>query len=126
MRYLTVEEVLYLHYRLVKKTGGKQGIRDIGLLQSAIARPYAGYDGFEPYTTVFDKAAVLSHSIILNHPFIDGNKRTGIAAGIMLLRKNGYYLKTTQQEMINFTLLIAKGQVDWPEISDWFKKFSIN
>ena len=124
MRHLSIEEVLYLHFRLINRTGGAHGIRDLGLLQSAVGRPYAGYGGVEPYLEVFDKAGVLAHSIIMNHPFIDGNKRTGIASAGVFLRKNGYILKTGQEEMIGFTLAIARGEVEWQAISAWLKKFS--
>lgn len=126
MKHLTLEEILYLHYRLIKKTGGAQGIRNLGLLQSAAARPIADFKNVEAYQSVFDKAAALTHSIILNHPFIDGNKRTGIAAAGLFLRKNGYLLKTTQKQMINFTLAIARREADWPEISGWLEKHSVN
>jgi len=124
MKYLSVEEVLYLHYRLVKRTGGAPGLRDVGLLQSAVARPLTGYQGVEAYQTVFDKAAVLTHSIISNHPFVDGNKRTGIAAAGLFLRKNDYFLKSGQEEVVRFTLAIARGQIDWPEIAAWLQKYS--
>jgi death-on-curing protein len=125
MRHLTVEEILYLHYRLIKTTGGAPGIRDLGLLESAAARPLAGFAKTEAYQSVFDKAAVLAHSIIANHPFIDGNKRTGIASAVLFLRKNGFFLKTAQKEMVDFTLKIARGEAGWPEISDWLERHCI-
>ena len=125
MSQLSVEEILYLHYRIIKKTGGAKGIRDLGLLKSALSRPYAGYGHVEAYPTVFDKASVIAHSIISNHPFIDGNKRTGIAAAAIFLRRNDYLLKTTQEEMVRFTLEIAQGKVEWRQISKWLKENSI-
>lgn len=125
MKHFTVEEILFLHHMLIKKTGGAPGIRDLGLLQSAAARPLAGFARTEAYQSVFDKAAVLAYSIISNHPFIDGNKRTGIAAAALFLRKNDLVLKTTQDEMIEFTLKIARGEVDWHEISGWLERYCI-
>ncbi len=80
MRYLTAEQVLFLHARLIEETGGSHGIRDVGLLQSAVARPRATFEGEDLYPDVCSKAAALMHSLINNHPFVDGNKRTGTAA----------------------------------------------
>ncbi len=125
MKHLTVEEILFLHHMLIKKTGGAPGIRDLGLLQSAAARPSAGFARTEAYPSSIDKAAVLAHSIISNHPLIDGNKRTGIAAAGLFLRKNDLFLKTTQDEMIQFTLKIARGEISWQEISTWLARYCI-
>ncbi|MHB8170956.1 MAG: type II toxin-antitoxin system death-on-curing family toxin [Thermincolia bacterium] len=124
MKYLSNEEILYLHHRLIKRTGGTDGVRDLGLLQSAVARPFTAFSGIEAYQTIFDKAAVVTHSIIMNHPFIDGNKRTGIVAAGIFLRKNNYFLRTTQEEMVGFTFAIARGEIDWPVILKWLKKHS--
>ena len=92
MTYLTVEQLLFLHSRIIDETGGLHGVRDLKLLQSAIARPKTTVGGKEAYAGVFSKAAALMESLARNHPFLDGNKRTAIAgAGIFLLR-NGYKL----------------------------------
>lgn len=123
MKHLTVAEILFLHHMLVKKAGGAPGIRDLGLLQSAAARPFAGFAGKSP--SAFDKAAVLAHSIIANHPFVDGNKRTGIVAAGISLRINSSLLKLPQEEMVAFTLRIARGEADWPEISGWLKQYCV-
>ena len=78
MSHLTAEQVLFIHYRLIEETGGIHGIRDIPLLQSAVARPMATFGSDDLYPDIFSKAAALMHSIIKNHPFVDGNKRTSI------------------------------------------------
>ena len=80
MRYLTLNEVLTLHDRLIVQTGGSIGVRDIGRLESSLAQPRMTFDGAELYPTLAEKAATLGFSIIQNHPFLDGNKRTGHAA----------------------------------------------
>lgn len=80
MRYLTVIEVLALHGQVIEQSGGKDGIRDLGLLESAIAQPMMTFDGIDLYVSIVDKAVALGFSLIMNHPFVDGNKRTGHAA----------------------------------------------
>ncbi|MCL5934932.1 MAG: type II toxin-antitoxin system death-on-curing family toxin [Firmicutes bacterium] len=122
MPVLSAEEILYIHYRVVKRTGGRAGVRDIGLLQSAVARPQATFDGIELYPNLFAKAAVLAHSIIQNHPFVDGNKRAGIAAAALMLRKGSFALKVAQEDMVDFVLGIAEGKVGWEEIACWLQE----
>ena len=90
MQYLSPEQVLFIHARLIAETGGEHGVRDIGLLQSAVARPKATFDNKELYPDVANKAAALMESLINNHPFVDGNKRTGITAAVLFLRINNY------------------------------------
>lgn len=123
-RYLTVKEVLRIHWRVIKTFDGVHGVRDLNLLESAIARPKAGFGNFEAYPDIFIKAAVLMYSIIKNHPFIDGNKRTGFITGQIFLKRNNYKLKGTEQELINFTLAIAESKLPEEDIADWFKNNS--
>lgn len=78
MKYLTVEQVLFIHARLVSEISGTHGVRDLGLLESAVARPQATFEGNDLYSDIFSKAAALMESLIGNHPFVDGNKRTGM------------------------------------------------
>jgi death-on-curing protein len=125
MKLLTPEQVLFIHARLVAETGGMHGVRDLGLLESAVARPQATFDGMELYTTLFMKAAALLDSLINNHPFVDGNKRTGIAAAALLLRINGYHLTVTNPELERFTLQVATHHLPLPQIAAWFEQFSV-
>lgn len=81
MKYLTPEQVLFIHYRLIEETGGRHGIRDLTLLQSALARPMATFDNNALYPDLFVKAASVMHSLIKNHSFTDGNKRTAATTG---------------------------------------------
>lgn len=80
IRYLTCDDVVMIHHRILQQSGGLGGLRDFGILESAIAQPQMTFDGNDLYPTVIDKAAILGFSIIMNHPFVDGNKRTGHAA----------------------------------------------
>ena len=122
--YLTAEQVLFIHYRLVSETGGEHAVRDIGLLESAIARPKATFDGQELYTNIFDKAAALMESLVNNHPFIDGNKRTGIACTVLFLRQNGIPFSAKNSDLERFTLRVRSSKIKPSEIVKWLKNHS--
>lgn len=124
MSVLTAEQVLFLHARLIQETGGSHGVRDVGLLESAVARPQATFDGEELYTDVFTKAAVLSESLMRNHPFVDGNKRTGIAAAALFIYRNGLRLTASNKELESFTHLVASLHPKISENTNWFKSHS--
>jgi death-on-curing protein len=125
MKTLSPEQVLFIHARLVTETGGIHGIRDLGLLESAVARPQATFDGLELYPSLFLKAAALLDSLINNHPFTDGNKRTGIASAALLLKINRYHLTATNAELEMFTLQVATRHLPLPEIVAWFERYAI-
>jgi death-on-curing protein len=124
IQYLTPEQVLFLHSRLIAETGGGHGIRDLGMLLSALGRPQATFDGKDLYPDLFSKAAALMDSLVRNHPFVDGNKRTAITAAALFLRFNGYRLVVENAEMVRFTLACAQSQVSLEEIAGWFKRYS--
>lgn len=124
-QYLTPEQVLFLHSRLIAETGGHHGIRDMSMLLSAIGRPRATFDGEELYPDLVFKAAALMDSLVRNHPFVDGNKRTAITAAALLLRTNGYRLVVENNEMVRFTLACAQSQHSLVEIADWFRQYSM-
>ena len=119
MRYLTAEQVLFLHARLITETGGSHGLHDLGLLQSAIARPQASFEGMNLYPDLFTQAAALLDSLARNHPFVDGNKRTAIAAVALFLRCNGHVLTATNDGVLTFTLSVARGEVTLADMTDW-------
>lgn len=121
MRYLTPEQVLFIHARLIAETGGEHGVRDLGLLQSAIARPQAVFDGKELYPDIHHKAAALLESLVNNHPFVDGNKRTGITATAMFLRINTYSLTASNHEVESFVLSVASGGQAYVSILEWLQ-----
>ncbi len=122
MNYLSPEQILFIHARLIEETGGSHGVRDLGGLQSALARPQASFDAQDLYPDVFHKAAALMDSLIRNHPFLDGNKRTGVAtAGIFLLR-NGYQLTASNASMVTMVMQIAQSQTDIAKIAAWLQE----
>jgi death-on-curing protein len=123
--YLTPEQVLFLHSRLIAETGGGHGLRDLGMLLSALGRSQGTFDGKDLYPDLFSKTAALMESLVRNHPFVDGNKRTAITSAALFLRMNGYRLIAENEEMVWFTLACAQSQLSFDEIVDWFKQYSI-
>ncbi len=120
--YITLDEVLAIHDDMVERYGGSFGIRDLGLIQSAIARPQASFGGQDLYPTLIDKAAALFHSLIFNHAFADGNKRTSLTSTARFLHLNGYELKADQEELINFPLKVENKHLDIEQIAKWLKE----
>lgn len=120
--YLNLDEVLAIHDDMVERYGGSFGIRDLGLIQSAIARPQASFGGDDLYPTIIDKAAALFHSLIFNHAFTDGNKRTSLTSTARFLHLNGYELKADEKELIDFPLRVENKHLDIEEISKWLKE----
>lgn len=125
MNYLTPEQVLFIHYRLIEETGGSHGIRDTKMLQSAVARPMAVFSRKELYPDIFLKAATLMHSIIKNHPFVDGNKRTAITAASIFLLRNNCRLTASNKELQRFTLNVAEKDVELQDIAKWLERHSL-
>ena len=123
-RYLTVEQILFIHARLIDETGGEHGVRELGLLESATARSQAVFGGNDLYIDLFSKAAALLESLVNNHPFLDGNKRTGIASAGLFLRLNGKILSASNEQIIQITLDVAQSQYDVNSISKWLKENS--
>src|SRR5262245_8339314 len=104
MRYLTLGEVAELHRRLIEESGGTSGLRDLGLLQSALAQPGATFDGADLHATVIEKAAAFGFTLVANHPFIDGNKRVGHAAMEVCLVLSGLEIDATVDEQERIVL----------------------
>ena len=123
--YLTAEQILFIHYRLVDETGGEHGLRDLGMLESAAARPRQTFDNQELYTDIFEKAAALMESLVNNHPFIDGNKRTGIAGTVLFIRQNGFTFAARNSELEKFTLRVASSKIKHAGIAQWLIKHSL-
>ena len=121
MKYLTVKDVLLLHDMAVDGSGGSHGLRDIGLLESAVARPESSFDGEELYPTIFLKAGALIHSLLRNHPFVDGNKRTSIFATMTFLELNKYTFIAEQKEIVIFALKVENEKLSVEQIADWLK-----
>ena len=121
MILLTPNEIISLHTQMTEATGGADGIRDVGLLESAVYGAYAAFDGNDVYPTIVEKAARLAYSIIKNHAFVDGNKRIGVFVMLVTLRMNSMTLNYTQQELISLGLGIADGTAGYDEILQWLK-----
>jgi death-on-curing protein len=120
--YLDIAEVYFIHDKMIKVGGGREGIRDFTLLHSAVEKAKATFAGKDLYPTIWLKAASLIHSIIKNHPFADGNKRTGFFSAIRFLNINGYDLEATKEEIISFTLSIDTKNLTLEQIAIWLKK----
>ncbi|MCA9976669.1 MAG: type II toxin-antitoxin system death-on-curing family toxin [Anaerolineales bacterium] len=120
--YLTPQQVLFIHARLIETTGGSHGLRDLGLLQSAVARPQATFDGADLYPDLWHKAAALMESLAQNYPFLDGNKRTAITATAMFLRQNGYVLQTTNEDLEMFVMRVVEKRPFLPIIAAWLQE----
>ena len=124
MKYLYPKQILYLHRAILEQSGGSAGLRDEGLLESAVYRPQASFGGQDLYPDLFTKAAALGHSLVGNHPFVDGNKRVGFEAMRLMLRLNGYDIHATFEEKLRFALAIAKGEHTEQAIAEWLKQHS--
>lgn len=116
---LSKEQVILLHKRLIETIGGSDGIRDIGMLDSALANPFQSFGNKELYPSVQAKAAQLCFGIVKNHPMIDGNKRLGAHVMLVFLALNGYELVYTQQELSGVILDLASGKMDADDILQW-------
>jgi death-on-curing protein len=125
MKSLTAEQVLFIHSRIIDETGGAHGVRDVGLLKAAVARPDATFGGQDLYPAVFYRSAALMESLARNHPFLDGNKRTAIVATGIFLELNGFRLQTTQKELERFTLDVATGVFSHGTAAKWLKTHCI-
>ena len=119
IRYLTLDEVLELHRRLIEQTGGAAGVCDFGALESAVAQPYMGFAGQELYPTLAEKASAMAFSLVKNHPFIDGNKRIGHAAMETFLMLNGLEMNAGIDEQEQIFLGLAAGKVDRQQFTKW-------
>ena len=122
--YLTSAQVLFIHKRVIDETGGAQGVRDIHALHASIIRPQMTFEERRLFPDIFAQAAALLHAIILNHPFVDGNKRTGLAAAALFLRINGRKLSVTHEALESFVLDVAKGHYDVEAVASWLRAHS--
>jgi len=118
---ISKKEVLLIHEQVVKMHGGSEGVRDINGLESAIARPYQSFAGADLYPSCFEKAAAIGESIIMNHPFVDGNKRTGYVLMELLLRLDALRITAPDNELYQFVIDISTGKKRFEEIVDWLK-----
>lgn len=121
MRYLTLSEALELHRRVVGQSGGALGVLNLGALESALAQPRMTFGGRDLYPAIVDKAAALGYSLIQNHPFLDGNKRTGHAAMEVFLLLNGFEIQSSVDEQERIVLQVASGEMDREAFTLWLR-----
>lgn len=120
------EKVLLLHQLLAEATGGSVGVRDIGLLDSALENAFSGFGGQEFYPTKEEKGARLGFNLISNHAFVDGNKRIGVYVMLTFLEVNGIRMECTDDEIVNIGLSVADGSMGYEELLEWVKEHRVN
>jgi death on curing protein len=119
--FLSLDDILESHQNQIDTYGGGQGIRDIGLLESAIAQPEACFGGQFLHADVFEMAAAYLYHLVMNHPFVDGNKRVGLEAALIFLEVNDQSLNASDEELIDLVLKTTMGHVGKPEIAEFFR-----
>lgn len=122
IQYIEIEEVYAIHEKMLQIGGGRSGVRDFGLLHSAVERPKASFAGKDLYPTVMKKAAALLHSLVNTHAFYDSNKRTGFFSTLRFLDLNGYHCIASNQEVVSFTLSIDNEHENLENITSRLKK----
>lgn len=118
---LTLEQLLELHSLVILETGGSQGLRDLGRLEAALATQTQSVFGEELYPTIYEKSAAVIRGIIAGHPFVDGNKRTAMLAGLTFLGLNGFKLTAKRGEIEDFAVKVATDHLDISAIADWLE-----
>ncbi len=121
---LTLEELLYIHEAQLAAFAGAEGVLDRGLLEAALARPSAAFEGHEPHRTPFARSAALMEALIRNHGFKDGNKRTGATAMIIWLEREGYELDASDDELVRVAVAVADHASSLSELGAWIEKRS--
>lgn len=121
---ISLSKAKEIHNILIKEFGGSKGIRDLDALDSALSRPFQKFEDRDLYDSKIDKAAALIESIIANHPFVDGNKRTGYVLMRLFLIENGIDIFATQEEKFNFVIKIASGKSNFKDIVFWLQHFT--
>lgn len=122
--YPSVEDILMLHEFLIEEIGGSSGVRDRGLVESAVFRPRQFFGGDDLYPGLFQKAAALFESLVKNHPFVDGNKRTAALSAVTFMQRNGMRVTASNEELVTFTLSVATNSPGIDVIAAWFEAHS--
>jgi death-on-curing protein len=122
--YLDIDQILFIHRSQIKRFGGLKGLRDRGALLAAIGRPQMTFGGEDLYPEVPDKVAALMHSLVMNHPFVDGNKRVGAHAAIAFLIANGFVPEFSSAELVEITLATARGEMSAEALAIWIRQRS--
>jgi len=120
-KFIPTELVLTIHADLLQRYGGQRGLRDRGLLESALAQPKMTFSGKEVHKTVFDKAAAYGFHVCSNHPFIDGNKRVAFVLMDIFLQRNGWEIQASEEEAYAMMVSLASGKLSKAQLSSWLK-----
>ena len=121
MVFVTLDDILESHLNQIDTYGGSHGIRDIGLLESAIAQPEACFGGQYLHADIFQMASAYIYHLVMNHPFVDGNKRVGLEAALIFLEINNENLNASDEELVDLVLKTTAGQVGKREIAEFFR-----
>ena len=119
---LGLEEVLEIHHDQITRYGGTEGIRDLGLLQSALSMPQAGAGNQYFHADLFEMAAAYLFHIVRNHPFVDGNKRTGVTAALVFLEMNGIQIRASDETLVQTVLAVAEGKLQKGALAGFFRR----
>lgn len=125
VKYLSEAEIIAVNERMVAEYGGLHGVKDLYLLRLAVGRPQMSVAFKDAYKSIFDKAAALFHSIINNHPFLDGNKRTSLFSAVLFLEYNGWIVEFRRKEAVKFTRKAHNEDYNVEQISKWLKEHSV-
>ena len=124
MDYLSSEEILLIHHQLIERFSGSHGVRDLNRIRSVAIAPAQEVFGKEQYIGIFNKAAVYIRNIVIDHPFIDGNKRTAISCAVMFLKKNNHIFRANLGEIEDFMVKMVVNKLEVLEIAEWLKDHS--
>lgn len=122
--FLTVADALHIHRNQVDTFGGEHGVRDLGLLESAMAQPHASCSGKFLHPSLFDMAAAYLYHVVRNHPFLDGNKRTGAMLAMVFLDWNGVRLRPGNEGLVSITFGVAEGRAGKHEVAEFFRSIA--
>jgi death-on-curing protein len=125
IKFLTLGEVTQIHHDQIERYGGESGIRDIKLLQSAIAQPGIGFSAGYLHADIYEMAAAYLFHIVRNHPFMDGNKRTAVATAIVFLEMNNVEIEAKKLEFKDVVMQVIEGSKDRGAVAEFFKKHSV-
>jgi death-on-curing protein len=125
LTFLSLSEVVEIHQDQMARYGGEPGIRDIGLLKSAVSMPSATFGSEFLHTSIYEMAAAYIFHIVKNHPFIDGNKRTGAVAALVFLILNGYNFNASEDDFAEMVLAVAKGEMSKSEIAIFIRRWAV-
>ena len=126
MKIISVEDVILFHEKIIRATGGSDGVRDRGVIESALNRAQQTFDGQDLYEGIEKKIAVTCYSLIKNHGFVDGNKRIGVAVMLLLLRLNHFKVQYSQAELVELGLKSAAGEITEEEIEHWIQRHRVD